>query len=94
MEHIVPGRTWAKGTHDTNGMPIIPLLHLTELPDYLKTHSRHDSILHLAVRIKSVGSIRHRHTSTVIGTSMRRLPIPPIREGMQCICLVDVLVIY
>jgi hypothetical protein len=71
-----------------------PLLHLMELPDYLKTHSRHDSTLQLAVRIKSVGSIKHRHTKTVIGTPMRRLTIPPIMEGMQCICLVDVLVIY
>jgi hypothetical protein len=71
-----------------------PLLRLMELPDYLKTHSRHDSILQLAVRIKSVSSIKHRHIRMGIGTSMRRPPIPPIKEGMQYIRLVNVLFIY
>lgn len=94
MEHIVLGRTWAKGTHDTNGMHSTPLLHPMKLPDYLNTHPRHDGILQLAVRINSVGRIKHRHTRTGIGTSMRRPPIPPIREGMHYIRLVDVLLIY
>ncbi|KAG5656566.1 hypothetical protein KAF25_000153 [Fusarium avenaceum] len=47
-------RTWAKGTHDTNGMHSTPLLHPMKLPDYLNTHPRHDSILQLAIRIKDV----------------------------------------